>query len=73
MGLGRAEKHKMTDVPQDGFVRFHLIDSSESIPLIIEVELYFLKARNRKQQSKSHTSTPAANLSSIHKEIKNKV
>lgn len=78
MGLGRAEKHKMMDVPQDRFVRFHLTDSSDELTsLIREVELSFLKARgaegkkNGKQQSKSHTFT--ANLCSIHKEIKNKV
>lgn len=62
----------MMDVPQDRFVRFHLTDSSdESTSLIREVELSFLKA---KQQSKSHTFTPTANLSSIREEIKkNKV
>lgn len=67
----------MMDVPQDRFVRFHLPDSSdESTALIREVELSFLTARgggDRKQQSKSHTFAPTANLSRIHEEIKNKV
>lgn len=65
----------MIDAPQDRSVRFHLTDSSDnSTALFKEVELSFLKARgaggkNRKQQSKSHTFTPTANLRSIHKEI----
>lgn len=35
----------MMDVPQDGFVRFHLTDSSDELMSLISGELSFLKAR----------------------------
>lgn len=60
MGLGRAEKHKMMDVPQDRFVRFHLTDSSDELTsLIREVELSFLKARVRREKKMENNNQKA--------------
>lgn len=75
MRYGRAGKLKMMDVPQDGFVRFHLTDSSDELMPLIRGELSFLKARGVEKKwkttiRKSYTCTPTANLSSIHEEIK---